>query len=142
MAGRKRAGRTVAEKAFTDLLKAELNAVGDVGEEYEKWRALMLEAEKQRQSYETTRAEVVARKTISSAQFDSMGYKRSSALTIPALPGDEAKDEDKSTSPGRAGKADSKTAPEPAPSPGESGSQSDNETTDDHAEDRVPVTTG
>lgn len=96
MAPKRKSGRATAEAAYANLLKEHTALVGDVGEAFDAYVALLEDAAAGRERYENARAAAVKAGALTNDQLDQMGYAKTAKL--PAAP--------------------TKTPPEESPKPG------------------------
>lgn len=145
MAGKKKsaAGRNFAEKAFMDTFSAQRESIGSIGEAFEEYRLSLAAAETKRLAYEELRSDALKSNVFSNSQLEGFGYKKTTKLNIPALPGEDDAPE---VDPEPAAKTTKKSAPASTESAADQDSgQSEHSTEDNHTEhdaERSPAYVG
>lgn len=88
MAAKRKSGRATAEAAYANLLKDNTMLVGNVGETFDAYLAILDDAAHARERYEDARAAAVKAGALTNDQLDQMGYPKTTKL--PAAPGKKA----------------------------------------------------
>lgn len=83
MPPRKKTGRAAAEAAYANLLKENTALVGNVGEAFDNYVALLEQAAAAREDYEEARTAAVKGGAVTNDQLEQMGYKKTTKLPAP-----------------------------------------------------------
>lgn len=148
MAGKKKsaAGRNFAEKAFMDTFSAQRESIGSIGEAFEEYRLSLAAAETKRLAYEELRSDALKSNVFSNSQLEGFGYKKTTKLNVPTLPGEDDAPETDPEPAAKTTKAAKKPAADSAESAADQDSgQSEHTTENNHTEqdaERSPAYVG